>query len=883
MVEFMSKPHHSGRSITRGGVLLLMVALCAGVPAQRPYQRYWIEKEKEQKKNGTAAPAIIEDDLEPLDPASERYLFQGMDYPVYGGTVFESKGLGGVDPVSRLAFAEYGKAAYQFEGGSATKALKAFEDALKKDPENNWIRLRLAETCVMLNDLSRGRTLFEEVLKVDPENFRALLGIGDISVVQKDYVSAKQWYQKVLEVKPKNTRALEILTQLAFEVDRDLEKAKEYSGQILMVDGKNLNAMLWNAEASAQTGDISRAAELYVRLIRYRPSIVDRMTEIARRLAATDRLDDARLLYEKAMVAAPAQAELRRNWEQIVFKIGGEEAVRQAYERLVEESRQDFRIYDLYAEFLLRQNDWPRLVEFRKKTLEADPGNVAALLDLAMNELRQGAFENAEPLYDKAISANPADPEVYRRIADAYLSQERLDRAAELFNKAIVLNPKDILSMESLSVVEEKRGRVKEAEELLRKALDQSPANPELLKHLGALYLRNGDRRHAAELFQQVVTADRLDLSTWLALAQIYLEDENAAALDRLETDADNRLSEYPQFGEQYGRLAQDFGEYERSRRALERALKVVPADVGIRASLARAYVRLNLPDLAVKALNDADPFIKNSEELKLRKSALLANLQGELNRFDQAEKIWEGLIKSKPEELEFREQYLMTLVKAGKDAAVQKELNDVIRQFGAEKPLETQILRAEVFKAQGDAPRAVGVLKQLLADNPENHEVWFRLALAASEVNDINLAETYYRKLIDLGPADKNHYYETATNNLGYMFAQNKTRLDEAEKLVKQALEANPTAAYIMDSLGWVYFMKEDYQNARLYMEKAAKRAYRDAEIYTNLGQLYEKIGEKELARTSYDRALETDPAMKLARERRDALAITDKAQKLE
>ena len=39
--------------------------------------------------------------------------------------------------------------------------------------------------------------------------------------------------------------------------------------------------------------------------------------------------------------------------------------------------------------------------------------------------------------------------------------------------------------------------------------------------------------------------------------------------------------------------------------------------------------------------------------------------------------------------------------------------------------------------------------------------------------------------------------------------------KLDEAEQLVKKALELEPNAGHILDSLGWVYYQKGDYPRA--------------------------------------------------------------------
>ncbi|MCC6548041.1 tetratricopeptide repeat protein [Candidatus Sumerlaeota bacterium] len=844
-------------------------------PAQRAYQRFWKERMKKMEQ-----PEIVEDQGEERDLQGERYLYPAGHYDALGWSAFP--GTSGETPgqVDIEGLSAYTTAALASEMGNPTSAIRAFDEALKKDPESTWMKLRLAQACMMLNDLSRAQSLLEEILKKEPENFRAMLHLAEIQSLKQQYKDATVWYNKVLELRPRNVMALLSLAQISFEIDRNMEAAKKYADQVLLIDDGNVNAMLYSAQASAVTGDIQQAAALYVRLVRYRPGILDQMAEVARRLAARDRIDDARVLYEKAMLVSPKNDEIRKSWEQIVERQGGADAVRQAYDRLIVESRNDLQVFDLYADYLKRTSNWDALATLRTRALEIDPQSASSLLDMAEAKLQKGDFEGAEPFYNRAIEANDADPDVYRQVAKAFVKSQKYDRAAELLNHAIELNGSDIDSMMSLALLREKLGNPQESERLLKKALEVSPVNSEVLRQLGSFYLRRGDRRTAAEYYSQAINTRDSDLKTWLGLAQLYMEDEDKDALDRLELMADGRYFEQPEFYHNYGLLAEVFGDHERARRALEKGIKIDPGSIAMRATAARAYSELGLPDLAVKVLNDIDPYIKDSAALKRQKDEFLATLYIELNRLADAQKILEAIAKSDPANLEVREQLIFTLSKQGKDDAAKNELNNVTREFAAERPVDTQLLRAAVYRAQGDSSRAVGVLKQLLTENPDNHEVWFQLALCASDTNDLPLAEQYYKKLIDLGPAETNSYYETSSNNLGYMLSQNGIRLDEAEKYIKQAQEVNPNAAYILDSLGWLYMQKNDLANARIYLEKAAKRS-RDAEVYSNLGQLYEKLNEKELAREYYDKALQTDPTQKLARERRDALAVKDSPDK--
>ena len=63
---------------------------------------------------------------------------------------------------------------------------------------------------------------------------------------------------------------------------------------------------------------------------------------------------------------------------------------------------------------------------------------------------------------------------------------------------------------------------------------------------------------------------------------------------------------------------------------------------------------------------------------------------------------------------------------------------------------------------------------------------------------------------------------YSQAYNFIGYLYAEKGIYLNKAEILIKKALELKPKDGYYLDSLGWVYFAKKQYNKALIYLKKA-------------------------------------------------------------
>jgi tetratricopeptide (TPR) repeat protein len=94
--------------------------------------------------------------------------------------------------------------------------------------------------------------------------------------------------------------------------------------------------------------------------------------------------------------------------------------------------------------------------------------------------------------------------------------------------------------------------------------------------------------------------------------------------------------------------------------------------------------------------------------------------------------------------------------------------------------------------------------------------------------------------------------------NYIGYTYADQGIRLDEAESLVRKALDQDPENGYILDSMGWVYYKKEMFEKALAYLEKAARLVPDDPIILEHLGDVYVKVGRPGKALDAYKRALE-------------------------
>jgi tetratricopeptide (TPR) repeat protein len=149
-----------------------------------------------------------------------------------------------------------------------------------------------------------------------------------------------------------------------------------------------------------------------------------------------------------------------------------------------------------------------------------------------------------------------------------------------------------------------------------------------------------------------------------------------------------------------------------------------------------------------------------------------------------------------------------------------------------------------------------------------------FRLKLGNVYVdaNQIDNATKHLKILLEQDPDDPG-----VNNDLGYIWADHDMNLDQAEKMIRKALDEdrkrrkkeNPelkpeedkdNAAYL-DSLGWVLFKKKKFQDAKEPMLKAIKeKDGKHVEIYDHLGEIYMALGEKAEAISIWKEALKLE-----------------------
>ena len=259
-----------------------------------------------------------------------------------------------------------------------------------------------------------------------------------------------------------------------------------------------------------------------------------------------------------------------------------------------------------------------------------------------------------------------------------------------------------------------------------------------------------------------------------------------------------------------------------------------------------------------------------------------------QLNDYPAARQSLERLLT-----MNFRDRNTLRLY-LGQIAEEEKKLPDALRWYGevtrGEQYLNAQLRYAQVLAKQGNLEGARSHLRQIgaanaqqkgqlvlaeaallrdakrereafdlvagaLGEQPDNPDLLYDYAMLAEKIDRIDAMETSLRKLIVLRP-DHAHAY----NALGYSLADRNQRLPEAKQLIEKGLSLAPNDAFILDSMGWVFYRMGDNKTAIEYLRRAfAMRP--DAEIAAHLGEVLWANGERVEAEKIWSDAMRQYP----------------------
>ena len=173
----------------------------------------------------------------------------------------------------------------------------------------------------------------------------------------------------------------------------------------------------------------------------------------------------------------------------------------------------------------------------------------------------------------------------------------------------------------------------------------------------------------------------------------------------------------------------------------------------------------------------------------------------------------------------------------------------------------ELRVLLADRLRQEKRFSESIELYNLLLKDEStkDRWSILYSRGIAYEQSGKWSRAEKDLVEALNLNP--KNPYI---LNYLGYSWLDRKKNIKAALNLLEMAVDIEPSDAYIVDSLGWAYYLSGVFDKSIYYLEKAVSLLPNDATLNDHLGDVYWSVGRKLEAISQWKRVLIFDPNFK-------------------
>jgi tetratricopeptide (TPR) repeat protein len=479
-------------------------------------------------------------------------------------------------------------------------------------------------------------------------------------------------------------------------------------------------------------------------------------------------------------------------------------------------SSDDPRIAERATNIALFINDDAATLALAQRWYALDSDNPRVHRALALALLREGKVDEALDHLEAVRTTATADPHEGFATVSSLLGQIT-DREVifETMEKLLALHPQSAYALYYHALAALGVEKMDQTMTSLNQALDIMPDSREALLLRARVKIEQGDPEQA--------------------LAEL------ASAVDKHPDDRELRLG--------YARMLVTADKLAESQAQFEILAQQDPDD-------AESLYALGILAAEAGQLDAAENYLLKVLELNQRPSDVyfeLGKIEEQRLHYDKAQQWYERVGEG--------ERYLSAQVKAatmlaqqGDTAAMHTRMAE-LRLQNPEDTTSLYIAEAEILREKKLYQDAFDKLSEALADDVDNNDLLYARALAAEKIDRLDVLETDLTKIIAEDP-DNGH----ALNALGYTLADRTDRYTEALAYLEKAIALLPDDAAVLDSMGWVKYRLQQYDEALKYL----RRAYEvndDAEIVSHLIEVLWESGQQDEARKLLQKALKKDP----------------------
>ncbi len=577
------------------------------------------------------------------------------------------------------------------------------------------------------------------------------------------------------------------------------------------------------ARARARTGETATSLYLLGRSQFERDQFEPAIETLRKSLDLKDDYVAARVLLARAYLqrGGPDDAALaERHLKEAITQGAGEEA------------------FALLGDLYLRQREHAQALALARMLLARDPRSVPGLRLLLQVERAAGEHAAARRTMARLLELAPEDAEVRLLKVEndlagpresGVLGRRRFERAVKDVQAVLATQPSHSGAIRLLAELLELRGQPAEAADVMARAHQANPADVALASRYAALLAK-------AERFSQ--------------------------AGDVLGTILQQDPERHANYRRPYAAALSEAGRTEEALAAIQGWIDTTPPEQARLFQADQALVMAQGGQVD-EALARIERLLEAETDPDRRNQFYATRLQilDEAGRYDDltaAAETWMAeLHRANPLPLLTAMELLLKAdrpAEAEAFALSQMEALSAVESNDA-RELATALRPVLVYMMQErNHPSAVRRLwDAFVAQEPENLSLLLAVQLAYDGPEHEERIASTLQRVLQIDPGNNG-----ARNNLGYLWADRGVNLDQAERLLHQAVQAE-AAPNVQDSYGWVQYKLGNFRKALDYLRLGLNHPRGEhAVIYDHAGDTWWRLGEKDKALEMWTEAID-------------------------
>ena len=158
--------------------------------------------------------------------------------------------------------------------------------------------------------------------------------------------------------------------------------------------------------------------------------------------------------------------------------------------------------------------------------------------------------------------------------------------------------------------------------------------------------------------------------------------------------------------------------------------------------------------------------------------------------------------------------------------------------------------------KKYEEAIKYYSLLIDKLEDNSDlKAELFYRRGSSYERMKDFENADKDFQKSLTINPNDA-----YVLNYLAYSWLERDYKINDAIKMLEKAYKQESNDPYIIDSIGWAYFLIDDYNKAEEFLNRAVQLMPDDPIVNDHYGDILWKLNRKIQARYFWSMVLKME-----------------------